>query len=315
VEPFDGQVEIRFQRTVGERPSEGSPSDAVIVSPQTGEISVSTRGDRIEVAMEGGFLERTVYRVTVLPRFRDRFQNGMAGVYDLVFSTGGELEPNMLAGVTQDRLTLNRLGGVRVDAVSLDGGARQSTVSDSAGVFAFPYIPAGRYDLVAFEDRNRNREADFTEPQGSGQVGVNLGDTIVVTDLALLLPDTTAAEVQAVGVLDSVTVRVTLDDALDPESGLEGVTGRLVREGANAPEVVEILFRHEWDRRRAQAADPDAPPPAISGPTPPSRELVLLLSRPLIEGAQYRVEVDGVVNLSGVPGGGGSAELEGPGSG
>ncbi len=310
IDPFAGPVELRFERTLSERPTAGSLSDAVIVSPQTGLLTVRVSGDRIEISMEGGFRDATVYRVTLLPRFRDRYQNGMAGPLDVVFSTGPELEPTLLAGMTQDRLTLRALGGARVDAVPLDGGSRRSTVSDGTGVFTFPYMPSGRYALVAYEDRNRSGEADFAERQASVDVGVNVGDTIVVTDLPLLLPDTIAAELERASVLDSLTLGITFDDYLDAEGDLGTVVARLIREGSAAPEVVSILFRWEWDERQAAAA-----PDAQATPAPlvlPTRELVLELSRPLIAGAQYRVEIEGVINLNDVPGGGGQAEFEGP---
>lgn len=311
IDPFEGPVEFRFERTLSERPTEGSPSDAVIVSPQTGLLTVRVSGDRIEISMEGGFRDATVYRVTLLPRFRDRYQNGMAGPLDVVFSTGPELEPTLLAGMTQDRLTLRALGGARVDAVPLDGGSRRSTVSDETGVFTFPYMPSGRYALVAYEDRNRSGEADFAERQASVDVGVNVGDTIVVTDLPLLLPDTIAAELERASVLDSITLGTTFDDYLDAEGDLGTVAARLIREGSAAPEVVSILFRWEWDERRAAAA-PDAQATPAAAPVLPTRELVLGLSRPLIAGAQYRIEIEGVINLNDVPDGGGQAEFEGP---
>ncbi|MSR23366.1 MAG: hypothetical protein EXR92_07480 [Gemmatimonadetes bacterium] len=335
MEPFDGPVELRFERTVSERPTEGSPGDAVIVSPQTGPVTVRTSGERIDVTMEGGFRAGTVYRVTVLPRFRDRFQNRMNRAFDLVFSTGGEFEPTLLAGLTQDRLTLRPLAGTRVDAIPLDGGDRRSTVADSTALFTFPYLPSGRYELVAYEDRNRNRESDSSERQASIVVGVNVGDTIVVTDLPLLLPDPTPARVESVALVDSLSLQVTFDDYLDAAGSLDPVTARLVREEANAPEVLDILFRWEWDREKAaaaraaaqtpaaqaaaagNAATPNAATPspaavAAPGPILPSREIVLVISRPLVSGASYRVEVDGVVNLNGVPGGRGEGDLDGP---
>src|SRR5690606_745988 len=100
----------------------------------------------------GGFRERAIYRVTVLPLFRDRYGNGMDGPVELLFSTGPELEPNLLAGIVSDFLTLDPVAGVRVDAVPAEGGPISSAVADSAGIFAFPHLPSGPYRIRAYED-------------------------------------------------------------------------------------------------------------------------------------------------------------------
>ncbi len=307
VEPFGGPVRISFDRTLQERPLQGAPGDAVVVSPRTGDVTVRAGRSGLEIAMEGGFRERTVYRILVLPRFRDRFDNLMAGPHELVFSTGPELEPNLLAGIVTDRLTLGPQPGVRVDAIPAGEAFVHSTVTDSLGVFAFPHLPAGRYTVVGYDDRNRNREPDFSEPQAAAEVGLNLGDTLVMAELRLLAPDTTAAVLEQVAILDSISLRVVFDDHLDPDASLAPVQVTLEREGANAPEVVQVLRRPDWDRRDADPSDPLPP-----GSDLPDRELVAVLSRPLLPDLTYRLVAQGVTNVNGIPNGGGEVEFESP---
>jgi hypothetical protein len=50
----------------------------------------------------------------------------------------------------------------------------------------------------------------------------------------------------------------------------------------------------------------------VTGPPLPSRELILLLPRPLIPDSAYLVRVDAVINIRGVPGGGGAAGFVAP---
>jgi len=314
---FAGPVTLRFERRLSERVTTGSLADAVLVSPQTGELTVRISGETVEVRLEGGFQAGTVYRVTLLPRFRDLYQNVMDEPFEFVFSTGGDIEPNLLAGFVADRLTLRPHPGARVDALPLEGGAVHSAVTGADGVFLLPYLPSGRYEVVAYEDLNRNGTADFLERQDRIQVALNPGDTLLLTELALLAPDTTAARLTAVTLIDSLTVRATFDDPLDPEGTLEGTVARILRPDGNAPEVDALLHLHAWQLLRAAPlapqADPAAPPPTPSLPTPPAplpgRELVLQLSRPLLSGVTYQVEVSGLVNLSGVGGGGGTLDL------
>jgi hypothetical protein len=307
VAPFDNAVRIRFERDLSERLASGGGSiqDAVIVSPMTGEPRIETGGSGIEVSIEGGFLPGIVYRVTVLPRFQDRFQNRMAVPFDLIFSTGPDLSPNLIAGIVTSRLTLQSLAGIRIEANMVEGEYPYTAVTDSTGFFTFPHIPEGRYTLVAFEDQNRNRRPDFSERQESIALAINDGDTLIVNDLALLAPDTTAAVLESVALQDSTGLLLTFDDHIDPAASLDEVEATLTREGANAPEITEILHPAVW---RAQNASDDAP---LAGPPLPSQEILLILSRPLLEGVTYRLEVSGVPNIRGVPGGGGEAEVEG----
>jgi hypothetical protein len=232
-----------------------------------------------------------------------------------------------------DRLTGEEAARVRVDARDLSSELVHSTVADSTGIFTFSYLPAGRYRLVAYDDRNRNRAPDFAEPRDSLEVNLALGDTMIVTELALLPGDTTAPVLMTAQAVDSLTVRVTFDDHLDPADPLTGVTARLLRD-VEAPEadppprdpgprVTEILHPHEWEARRDREgerdpedepaepgppAEPGAPAPE-AGPPLPSRDLILLLASPLEPGVAFVVEMAGVANIHGVPGGGGDAEV------
>jgi hypothetical protein len=113
--------------------------------------------------------------------------------------------------------------------------------------------------------------------------------------------------VEAVLPIDSITFRISLDDPLDPEDSLTEVGARVIREDGNAPEVIEVLHPHVWEAQGAPA-DPDAPPALIL----PGRDLIVVLSRPLLEGVAYRFELDGIRNIQGLTGGGGSVEVVGP---
>jgi hypothetical protein len=345
VEPFDGPVRIEFERRISERPTTGSLRDAVLVSPRTGEVEVRHRRRGLEVRMEGGFQERTVYRITLQPTLQDLFRNRLDRPQDFFFSTGPDFEPNLVAGLLVDRLTGQPVPRARVDARPHPEGAVHSAASDSLGVFAFRFLPAGRYLLVAYEDRNRNREPDFEEPQDSIQLEFALGDTLVVTELALLQPDTTAAVLMGVRLVDSVTVEASFDDHLDPELPLTGVTARLEREDGPGIQVTEILHRWEWEAREAERAPPEPDPepgdpepgedppdpedPAAAPPLPgdpaeapeaqedtgpplPAQDIVLFLASPVEPGATYLLVVEGVRNLHGIPDGGGELEMEIP---
>lgn len=322
---FEGPVTLRFGQTVSERLTQGAPRDAVIVSPMPGEVEVQVSGETIEISMAGGFPAGVIYQITVLPRFQGRFQNRMAVPFNLFFSTGPALEPNLVAGLVSDRLTLEPVDEARLDATQEDRGVMRTVVADSGGVFTAPYLSGGVYTFIAYEDSNRDGEPGFNEIQDSVSVTVALGDTLIITDIELLAPDTTAAVLGELEALDSLTVLATLDDYLDPSEPLDGVEAAASSEEGEPIEVLEVVHRWEWDERQDAAssatADPDtaladpldvvASPDADGDASPvlPAREIILVLGNPPTPEVVYQLEIQGVRNIRGLPGGGGSAEL------
>ena len=278
VAPFDDPVEIRFAQVVSERLAQGSLADAVMVSPRTGEVLVERSGDRITVSMEGGFREGTLYRITVLPWLQDRYQNTMEVPFDLFFSTGPDFEPNLVAGLASDGLTFEPVGEYRVDARAEGREEHLSAMADTAGIFSFPFLPSDAYTLVAYEDTNRDGEPGFNEVQDSVRVTVAPGDTLVLADFLLLEPDSTAAVLTDADAVDSVTVRLTFDDYVDPEAPLDGVEATVTAaEGGGVLDIVEVLHLAEWEAREPappppdSAAQQDLPPDsaAVQDPDPP----------------------------------------------
>lgn len=329
VPDYRGPVILRFSKRISERPSRGSWNEAVVVSPESGAVRVRVRRDALEIRPEGGILPGRVYRVSLAPVVRDLFQNTLMDPFELVFSTGPDFEPGVLAGLVWDRVTGEPLPDHRVEAVAVGDTVRHLARSDSAGIFALRYLPAGSYEVTAWLDRNRNRRLDETEPRGRVETPL-AGDTVVVT-IPVLTPDTTPARVTRVELQDSVTIRVSFDDPLDPDRPLDDVRWRLIRlsDSTEVPIVRGIFHRAGLEEilrrdREAEGLPPEEAAPPRPGLPPgrtvrtttpdgrplPARELFLLLSLPLAAGEPHRVEVEGVVNLHGVPGGGGEGTVE-----
>jgi hypothetical protein len=223
-------VRIAFSERISERPSEGMLDNAVLVSPVTGEHSVKHTRSGLEIEVLGGFQPNLVYRVRLLPTIKDLFNNNLEGPFELVFSTGAPFETNVVAGVVKDRITGQAAEGVRVEARMTEAEDPPAYVasSDSAGVFALRYLPAGAYDLTVYQDVNRNSEPDFRELQGSAESSA-LGadpaksDTLIIRELNLLALDTLPSRVILVEAVDSVLVQFTFDDYMDAEAPLDSV--------------------------------------------------------------------------------------------
>ncbi len=249
---FSGPVRFVFDERLSERIS-GGVGDLVMVSPRTGDVRVRLGRNDVTVDVDGGFEPGRVYRVTLAPDVSDLFGNQVRDPFELVFSTGGELHPTALAGFAWDRLTADGMDGALVLARDVeDSTAVHVARADGDGLYAFRYLPPGRYAVTSFLDVNRNGELDPTEARGEIRPLLGPADT-VVADVPMLIPDTSAAKVMAVQVIDSVTLVVRFDDALDPAVSVRTLgVGIQPDSGASEDVVTPSVERvyHVWEYNR-----------------------------------------------------------------
>ena len=265
VEDLGVVISFRFSERVSERPARGIMNDAVMVSPRAGPVRVEPGRELIEVRVDGGFRTGIVYRITLLPVITDLFGNAMREPFELVLTTGAPLIEDALAGQILDRVTGQPVEEVEVALVPvtpvLDTIVHVSR-SDRAGLFVFRYVPPGRYNLIAFQDRNRNLAPDPSEPFGRRGVLLNEGDTLFA-DVTILEPDTSAAQLVRAEVVDSTVLRLVFSDYLDPQSAGAVAVSLGAPEGEALPQVVEVLHPATWqaqiDSARAQDAGLEAP--------------------------------------------------------
>lgn len=245
VEDFRGPVRFHFDERISER-VDGSIDDIVVISPVTGEVRVSQSRRSLTVELEGGFQPGLVYRITLLPAVRDLFNNQLRDPFELVFSTGGEFAPSVVAGLVWDRITGEGVEPAEVRAIAEDS-AVYVAMTDTGGVYAFRYLPPGRYRVVAFQDRNRDGIIDLMETQGArGALLNNPNDSMLDLMIPVLAPDTSAARITGTELLDSLTVIVEFDDYLDPAVALENVGAALSRDSGAVPGVQGLYHEIEY---------------------------------------------------------------------
>lgn len=336
---WDGSVRIRFNERISERSQAGSLDDAVVISPELEGARVSHSRDGLEITAPGGFPEGRVYVVTVLPVVSDLFQNRMRDPFEFVFSTGAEIPEAVVAGAVSDRITGQPVE-VRVEAVTEDSTVYHTRSATGSGVFALRHLPIGRFTVRAYQDNNRNGRPDFSEVQASRPVGLGSPTDTLILALEVLQPDSTPARVVRAEALDSVSVRVELDDFLDPSESVRLVGASLmadtaaqdstmVQDPAALPELDRVLHEHEFATFQAQMAElrrleqqtpadtgvAAAPEPprtdpetaAPDGPPRPAQSLVVIFDRPLQPRFPYRIALTGLRNIASLPLGGGDA--------
>lgn len=245
--PFDtledlrAPVRIEFDERLSMRLEGVSElEEAVLVSPATGEVRVERGRRSLEISIAGGWQRGLVYRVVVLPVFRDLFGNQRVEPIELVFTTGAPIPPTAVAGFIEDRITGLPVPSARVEAVRRLDTVTYVAVSDTGGFFALRNVPAGVYDVRAWEDRDRDRDVDFSEKQDLAPVPLGFQDTVLLS-LRLLPLDTSAARLMRAEPVDSVRVRLLFDDHFD----VGPVDGRaLVRSLPDSALVAEGTLIH-----------------------------------------------------------------------
>lgn len=278
---WDGPVVIRFN----ERISQQRVEQSVVVSPEQGEVRVDKGRRELRIRVEGGWKPGRIYRVEVLPVIRDLFNNTRQEPIDLIFSTGPPIPNTALAGRLTDRLTGKPVAEARVEATRRLDSVTYVAVTDTAGLYALRHIPAGAYDLRAYIDRDRDKEADFEEFRDSAFVSLGVNDTAFV-NFALLPGDSTPAQLVRAEAVDSLQLRLHFDDFMDPEESLDSVTVTLLELPDSTPVAVgEVIWPDVFEKRQAAlrtAAEGDTAGLAVVDSTGAGADTLAVVAAPSV---------------------------------
>jgi hypothetical protein len=330
------EVEFRFDEVVSDRPAASGATgldQIFLISPRNGNAVVSWHRSRITVRPRNGFRPNTAYLITMLPGLVDLRGNVRKDTRTVLFSTGSTFPEFSIPGRVFDWATQRTATGAYLEAVlRTDTTVVYLASSDTSGQFDIGPLPAGDYLVRALIDVNSNRILDRNEKWDS--VSVSLTTVRTPVELDAIERDSTPPVLQNVTNIDSVSVRVTFDKALDPRLPLQPALVRIQKPDSSELEVTAVQFQAAFDQAR-QAADsarradstaaarppgavaPAAPPIAVT-PTPgaagrapppppkprfppPDHGIVIKLSprTPLVPGESYVVTTRGLRNLVG----------------
>jgi len=270
------RVEFRFDEVVSERPSGAtSLEQMILISPSDGLPRVDWRRRTIAVRPRGDWKPNAVYTVTLLPGITDLRGNVMPTGASVIFSTGPTIPETRIAGILYDWVggTAARAGAVQ--AIALPDSIVYVARTDTAGRFALAHLPPGSYALRAWIDANNNRDLDAREAYDSA--AIVLRDTASVTLLAFV-HDTLPPRINTVQVVDSMTLRVELNQPLDPEQPFDTTRFRLTAADSSAIALRAVFTADAWDRARTDSlarADTTRRTPARQLPPPPRDSVVL----------------------------------------
>lgn len=331
-------VEFRFDEVVSDRPSGTATNldQLFLVSPRNGPPNVSWHRSRITVRPKNGFRANTAYRITMLPGLIDLRGNVLKQAYTVIFSTGATFPDLGITGVVFDWASQRPANGAYIEAAAHpDTSIVYVTATDSSGHFDLGPLPSGNYTVRALMDVNSNRVLDRNEKWDTLFVPVP-PDHRPVIELDAIERDSLPPVFENVSLTDSVTLRLTFNEPLNPAIPLQPALIRIQRADSSELEVTKVQWESAFQQaRRALATDsarradstrraadttraapaPVPPAGAVQPPAgarqpppqpkpkspPPERSIVVSVSptTPLLPTKTYVVSARGLRNLVG----------------
>jgi hypothetical protein len=325
-------VEFRFDEVVSDRPSGAGAtvSSLFMISPRNGATEASWHRSRITVRPQRGFRPNTAYRVILLPGLADLRGNVRRDQASVMFSTGKDFPQFSIPGRIFDWAGQRPADHGYIEAISkVDTTIVYLTMSDTTGNFDIGPLPNGQYLVRGVIDQNNNRLLDRGEKWDT--VSIAITDVRRPVELDAIERDTVPPHIEGATVIDSVTVRVTFDKAIDPSVTLEPSRIQIKRADSTNVQVTGLQWAAAYDRERqardsafradsiraanARAPQPGqptipvltpggarpAPPPAKPSKPPPDRGVIVTIapSSHLVPGPTYRLTARGFRNLVG----------------
>jgi len=284
------EVVFRFDEVVSERPA-GAPSIGalVLISPRDGDPKVDWNRQSIAVRPRRGWSANTAYTITLLPGLSDLRGNVRNKPIVTMFSTGGTIPTGRITGTVFNWAEARVLPRAFVQATpATDTSLSYVTATDSAGAFSIGQLPPGRYTLRAFSDDNNNRGLDPREAWDT--LSLQVAET-ATAELLTFVHDSVGSRLQAVTVMDSVTIELVFDNPLSVTTPLGAANVRV-----RAPDSTDVPITS------VTALPPDTLLRGVQRPSRPAppRRIIVKLGRQLRPRSDYRVIVSEVRNLIGI---------------
>ena len=166
--PSGAPLEIEFSEAV-ER--DKLLANLYISPRREGRLETKWSGHTVRLLWSDSLRDNVTYRVTVGAKLTDRHNNPLTDPYTFAFSTGPQIDSGRIDGNVWDGVTA--AGAVDVFAYPLSdtsewdpGDVGFQTQTGADGRFDLPYLPTGRFRVIAVADKNGNNRPDPGEAIG-----------------------------------------------------------------------------------------------------------------------------------------------------
>lgn len=179
----------------------------LIITPQPkGAFDVKVKSNEVSLKFDDEFNDSTTYTFNFRKGIKDLNEKTPAQNLKLVFSTGNEIDSLSLSGKTNYLWTGQIAEDILVGLYAINNKDSIPVLkrkpsyfikSDTSGLFKFENIKSGKYQLLAFQDKNSNLIFDQKNEQFSFQADtIKLDSNLSSLSLALYPNDRTELKVK-----------------------------------------------------------------------------------------------------------------------
>lgn len=177
------EISIRFNEFV----QVNNPNDQVVISPPTEEKpEYVVSGKTLHIYLRGALRRNTTYTINFGNAVTDNHEGNIISNLRYVFTTGDQLDSNMIRGNVLNSFTNKPEKDISVGLYAVDDFT-DSTIYKAKpvyfsktrddGSFSLENIPDQPFYLVAFNDENKNLKYDKTEAAAFAGKALNGADT------------------------------------------------------------------------------------------------------------------------------------------
>ncbi|MBU2018923.1 MAG: Ig-like domain-containing protein [Bacteroidetes bacterium] len=157
-----------------------NPTETMIVIPPNIKPKATSKGKSLQIKWEEETLPNTTYAFYLNGTVTDITEKNDS-LYTFVFSTGNQLDSLKYSVVVKDAITSEPSNKVLVglwQAYSDSVKPMYIAQTNSSGLAQFNYLKTGVYEVLAFEDKNRNLLHDLDETFGFSSSTLQLDSSI-----------------------------------------------------------------------------------------------------------------------------------------
>ncbi len=191
----ENQIKIEFDEYF----KLNEPATSITMNPAVGKLTSVAKNKTLLVTWDSILKPNTTYILQLNGTIRDLNENNDT-IIQIVFSSGNSIDSLTISGRIEDAFTnvaypKSTICLFQPTADIYSTSALYLTQSDAKGSFSFSYLRPGNYQLIAFNDANKDQQIGKTESIGFSDSLVVAGDSNLVT-LRMFSPKSTINRLQ-----------------------------------------------------------------------------------------------------------------------